>query len=78
VIAGVAATTTETEVATAADAARVGMRGSPTILIDGKDPFGDPGDQTSLSCRLYDVGGSIDGAPSVEQLVAALERSVSP
>ena len=29
------------------------MAGSPTILTDGTDPFARPGQQPSLSCRLY-------------------------
>lgn len=63
----------ETEVATPGGAARLGMKGSPTILIDGHDPFAAPGGP-SLSCRLYAVEGTLDGAPSVDQLVAALPR----
>jgi len=39
------------------DAARVGFRGSPTILIDGKDLFGDPvPDEPHLACRFYPNG----------------------
>ena len=34
------------------EAARYGMQGSPTILIDGRDPFAEPGAAASLSCRL--------------------------
>lgn len=52
-----------------AEAARLGMNGSPTLLIDGADPFGRPGLRPSLSCRLYpDENGSLSGAPSVAQL----------
>ena len=29
------------------------MRGSPTVLIDGRDPFAVPGAGPSLSCRQY-------------------------
>jgi hypothetical protein len=68
--AGIAASVREVEVATTEDAVRLGMRGSPTILVDGRDPFGDA--EPSLSCRLYRAGGGFDGAPSVERLVAAL------
>jgi hypothetical protein len=70
---GVVATIRETEVSTPADAARIGMHGSPTILIDRRDPFHQEGEEASLSCRFYDVGGSIEGAPSVEQLVKVLQ-----
>ncbi|AII11156.1 alkylmercury lyase family protein [Rhodococcus opacus] len=54
-------------------AASAGMTGSPTLLIDGRDPFGEPGQAPSVSCRLYrDARGGIDGAPSVAALRAAL------
>jgi hypothetical protein len=51
------------------EAARRGMRGSPTLLVDGRDPFADPDTPPSLSCRLYWApDGSQQGAPSVEDL----------
>jgi hypothetical protein len=54
-------------------AARRGMRGSPTILIDGIDPFAEPGQPASVSCRLYRHGhGPPDGAPSVRRLRRAI------
>ncbi len=59
--------------ATAEQAAAYGMRGSPTVLIDGRDPFAVPGAETSLSCRLYrDEHGRVEGAPGARQLRAAL------
>jgi len=58
---------------TEAEAERYGMHGSPTVLIDGRDPFAAPGAGTSLSCRLYrDEQGRVQGAPSTGQLRAAL------
>ena len=49
------------------------MTGSPTLLIDGVDPFAVAGLPASLSCRLYrDETGSISGAPSLAQLREAL------
>lgn len=55
------------------EAARWGMRGSPTILVDGTDPFAEPGEPASLSCRLYrDANGQVEGAPSVSQLRQAI------
>jgi hypothetical protein len=60
-------------IATEDEAARSGMHGSPTILIDGIDPFAEPGQPASVSCRLYrDSDGRTDGAPSVRQLRDAL------
>jgi hypothetical protein len=48
------------------EAERVGFAGSPTILIDGADPF--PTGTTGFACRLY----SGDHAPSVAELVRVL------
>lgn len=58
------------------EAARYGMRGSPTLLINGTDPFAAPEATVSVSCRIYrDAAGRTAGAPSVEQLADALERA---
>lgn len=55
-------------------AARWAMTGSPTVLVDGIDPFAVPGAAPSVSCRLYrSAEGSVDGAPSVPDLRRALE-----
>ena len=57
------------------EAARWGMHGSPTLLIDGVDPFAQPGQPTGVSCPLYrDDDGQAAGAPSVGQLRRAIER----
>jgi hypothetical protein len=56
-----------------ADAERLGMTGSPTLLADGADPFARPGQLPSVSCRLYpDEHGRPGPAPSTSQLRAAL------
>jgi hypothetical protein len=56
-----------------AQAVALGMSGSPTLLVDGVDPFAEPGRSPSLSCRLYrDTDGYIGGAPSAAQLRRAL------
>ena len=60
------------EVSDEVDAQRVGFRGSPTVLIDGVDPFADPTAPVGLACRLYPTAGGPDGAPSVEQLCGVL------
>jgi hypothetical protein len=67
-----AALVREREVCSSREAARLGMRGSPTILIDGHDPFADQDEPAGLSCRLYRSGASLTGAPTVSQLVDAL------
>ncbi len=56
-------------IATDEEAQAARFRGSPTILIDGEDPFGGDGATAfGLTCRLYPTGG----APTVDELVAAL------
>jgi Alkylmercury lyase/Bacterial regulatory proteins, gntR family len=57
------------------DAAVAGLRGSPTILIDGHDPFPDSDATTRLACRLYRTDAGTEGAPSVPDLVEVLRRS---
>ena len=57
------------EIADEREAAAAGMHGSPTLLIDGVDPFAAPGQPPSLSCRLYrDATGPTARAPSVKAL----------
>lgn len=58
------------------EAARWGMHGSPTLLIDGVDPFAGPGQPSSMSCRLYrNDNGQTSGAPSAGQLRQAIEQA---
>jgi Alkylmercury lyase len=66
------------EIADQDQAARRGMNGSPTLLVDGIDPFAGPGQQASVSCRLFrDSRGNADGAPSVRQLREAIKHPVT-
>jgi hypothetical protein len=56
-----------------ADAERLGMTGSPTLLADGADPFARPGLSPSISCRLYpDERGHPGSAPSPGQIRSGL------
>ena len=58
------------------EAARSGMYGSPTLLIDGVDPFAEPGQAPSMSCRLYrGENGQPSGAPSPGQLRQVIEHA---
>jgi hypothetical protein len=50
-----------------------GFRGSPTILLDGVDPFAEPNAPVGLACRVYSTDEGHEGAPSVAQLQAALD-----
>jgi hypothetical protein len=60
------------EISTLEEAERVGFIGSPTILINGRDPFRHDAAVPGLACRRYSTDRGIDGAPSVAQLVDAL------
>lgn len=52
--------------------------GSPTVLMDGKDLAGATAGDVRASCRVYGSGkDGFSGAPSVEQIVAALRGSMS-
>lgn len=69
---GLAADVREREVASPEEADRFGMHGSPTIRVDGRDPFAGPDARPSLSCRLYHGDHGASGAPTVAQLAAGL------
>lgn len=49
-----------------------GFRGSPSILVDGVDPFSDPDAPVGLSCRIYSTPSGPAGSPTLDQLRAAL------
>jgi hypothetical protein len=67
------------EVAGEAEATRLGMTGSPTILLDGVDPFAAAGAAASVSCRIYrGSDGTAEHAPSVQDLTAALSAAGLP
>ncbi|MDF1597085.1 MAG: thioredoxin family protein [Acidimicrobiia bacterium] len=51
------------------------FRGSPTVLIDGVDPFADPDAPVGLSCRVYAADDGYAGSPSLDQLRAAIEAA---
>jgi hypothetical protein len=59
-------------VTTPEEAEAFGLRGSPTVLFDGRDPFADPSAPAGLSCRIFRSQAGLAGAPTVEQLLAVL------
>lgn len=60
------------------EAAAAGMRGSPTLLVDGTDPFAVPGDSPGLACRLYrQENGSLAGAPAPDELRRVLTEAAA-
>ncbi len=59
-------------VETAEEAERLGFTGSPTVLVDGHDPFAVAGARAGLACRVYATPDGIAGSPSVDQLIEVL------
>jgi hypothetical protein len=57
-------------------AQQLGFTGSPTIRIDGRDPFSPGNTEPGLNCRLYATPNGLAGAPTTEQLVAVLAGRV--
>lgn len=62
------------EITTDTQATRYGMSGSPTLLVDGVDPFAAPGgNDCGVACRLYrDEHDRFAPVPSAAQLRQAL------
>jgi len=54
------------------DAEQLGFRGSPTVLVDGLDPFATADQPVGLACRVYLTDAGREGAPSIDQLRDAL------
>ncbi len=46
--------------------------GSPTVLIDGRDPFSTGDESVGFACRLFRTPSGLAGAPTVEMLRDAL------
>lgn len=54
---------------------QLSFKGSPTILVDGVDPWAPPEPVPGgLACRMYRIDGQASGAPSVDEIVQALTR----
>lgn len=68
---GLSVTVDERAVVDPDEAAALGFRGSPTLLVDGRDPF-PATDPPGLACRLYPTPEGPQGAPTVEALVEVL------
>ncbi|GHD50914.1 thioredoxin family protein [Mycetocola manganoxydans] len=66
---------TRQRVDTVEEAERVGFRGSPSILIDGVDVFANASPPVGLACRRYMTDDGPAGAPTIEQIRAALPSS---
>lgn len=61
------------EVETAEEARRLRFPGSPTVRIDGEDPFPTPERESwAFSCRTYAIPEGLRNAPTVRMLRSAL------
>jgi len=49
-------------------AERVGFHGSPTILVDGLDPFASSDEPVGMTCRVFRTEDGAQGAPTETQL----------
>lgn len=65
---GLDATVTCGVIDTDDDVQAIGFRGSPTIHIDGIDPFADSAGPIGLSCRLDPTPAGYTGSSTLEQL----------
>ncbi len=59
-------------VSTPEEAEVEGFRGSPSIVVDGRDLFARGDEPIGMSCRLYQTPDGVAGAPTTEMLRAAL------
>lgn len=55
-------------VETVEDAEATGFHGSPSVLVDGVDPFADVDAPVGLSCRVYRTDAGTAGSPTLDQL----------
>ena len=55
-------------------ATRVGFHGSPTILVDGRDPFATGAEPHGMTCRVYVTDEGRQGAPTKSQLRTLFTR----
>ena len=62
----------ETLIDSAEAAAQFLFAGSPTILVDGVDLFPTDGRTSDLACRIYLTPNGMAGAPTQQQIEAAL------
>ena len=62
---------------TTEEAIRLGFHGSPTILIDGIDPFAEPSAPVGLACRVFRTPNGLAGSPTLEQLHAVFSEARS-
>ncbi|MBW3659713.1 MAG: thioredoxin family protein [Actinobacteria bacterium] len=61
------------KVETPEEAEELSFRGSPTVVVDGRDAFARGDEPVGLSCRLYETPNGQASAPTIEQLREVLD-----
>jgi hypothetical protein len=74
---GVRATITHTVITSTDHAQQRHFTGSPTILLNGVDPFAQHDAQVAFSCRLYSTPEGLRGVPTLRDLRRALKRAAA-
>jgi glutaredoxin len=64
-----------TTVSSQAQAEQLGFIGSPTVLIDGHDPFTSRGQSPGIACRLYRDDTGVTGIPPIQPVRQALQHA---
>ncbi len=59
-------------------AASLGFHGSPSVHIDGADPFADPDAPVGLTCRLHPTADGARPSRNPQLLAAVLRAAVPP
>jgi len=72
---GIEVEVSHTIVGTPEEAERLSFKGSPTVVINGTDPWEDGEAPVGLSCRVYRTKDGFTGAPSEAQLREAIEAA---
>lgn len=70
-------TLTRRLVDTPEEAEAVSFRGSPSVMIDGRDAFGDDNAPVGLACRVYDTPDGPVGEPPRGELERALQQAAA-
>ena len=65
---------THRPVTTPDEADAVRFQGSPSVLVEGVDPFADPDAPAGLACRVYRTPDGPAGSPTLAQLRDALRN----
>jgi hypothetical protein len=63
---------TQLVIASQEQAQERGFVGSPTILINGVDPFGAAGQSPAYACRVYATPAGLSGVPPLGDVISAL------